>query len=290
MIPVITYHSISPHSNITPTDFEEHLKFLVKSGYEFRFASEIQKLIESKSNKSKQIIITVDDGYYNAYEFIFPLLEKYGVKATVFLITSRIGNHHSTSMPAEKAHSIFVETADKSGFLNIENILEMQKSELVEFQSHSRDHLLHFSNNNIHSFFNPDLKHHWSLTYAAPFPLKTGMPLFALHPSLLSKRYLPSSELSEKLSDEAENILQPGNTSLKWHDTESKLRKKFLSLSSHDAFTDEHYEPSEKMMKRVEDDLTGSRLFLEEIILRKVTALSWPWGIYTKQLSKVAKD
>lgn len=290
MIPVITYHSVGPTSKISASDFEEHLKYLVRSGFRFHFAGEVPKLTEGRNSKSNKIVITVDDGYYDVFCHIFPLIKKYDVKITVFLITSRIGISDSSQLSPDDAHNLFINNGGRRGFLNIENILEMQGSGLVEFQSHSHNHLLHFSDNKIHSFYNPDLNHHWSLTYASPFPLETGIPLYALYPSLLKKRYFPSSEFSKGLCSEAQNILQSGNHSRRWKDVEKKLHKKALSLNSGRTFTDEHYESSEDRFKRVKDDLIKSRLSLEDILSRNVSALSWPWGIYTNNLAEIAKD
>ena len=39
----------------------------------------------------KPIIITFDDGYYSNYEYIYPILQKYNVKASIFVVTDKIG-------------------------------------------------------------------------------------------------------------------------------------------------------------------------------------------------------
>lgn len=40
---------------------------------------------------SKPIIITFDDGYYSNYEYIYPILKKYHIKASIFIVTDKIG-------------------------------------------------------------------------------------------------------------------------------------------------------------------------------------------------------
>lgn len=82
----LVYHSVGtvdpskdPYRlNITPERFEEHLKVI--------------------SEFEDDIKITFDDGYGNNFENAFPLLVKYGCKATIFIITDfidgRIGSRN----------------------------------------------------------------------------------------------------------------------------------------------------------------------------------------------------
>ncbi|RMF98302.1 MAG: polysaccharide deacetylase family protein [Candidatus Schekmanbacteria bacterium] len=290
MIPVLTYHSISQYSKITPTCFEEHLKFLLNSGYSFRFASELPEKINNAKATSKEIAMTIDDGYYDVYEYVFPLIKKYGVKITVFLITSRIGNHDGEVLDAHKAHQQYIEKQKKSGFLNIDNIIEMQKSGIVEFQSHSHSHLLHYSNNKIHSFYNPDFIHHWSLPYAANHYLVTGMPLYRLYPSLAFKRFLPSKKSLRRVSEKCKEILAEKNLPSNWEKVEKKLhifckREKNNYLSD-----DESMESESNYIKRIKNDLKRSKELIEEIVSARVELMSLPWGVYNSALLQIAEE
>ena len=74
----LVYHSVGrvdpsqdPYRlSIIPERFEEHLKIISKS--------------------RDAVKISFDDGYGNNYDSVFPLLEKYGLTATIFLITDFI--------------------------------------------------------------------------------------------------------------------------------------------------------------------------------------------------------
>lgn len=68
----------------------------------------------------KAVLLTFDDGYASNFTLAFPLLQEYGAKATISLITSRID-------------------AEKSSFLSWEQCREMAESGLVEFASHTHD-------------------------------------------------------------------------------------------------------------------------------------------------------
>ena len=72
----------------------------------------------------KAVLLTFDDGYESNYTLAFPILQEYGAKAAISLITARID-------------------AEKPGFLSWEQCREMAESGLVEFASHTND--LHIS-------------------------------------------------------------------------------------------------------------------------------------------------
>ncbi|GFI56490.1 poly-beta-1,6-N-acetyl-D-glucosamine N-deacetylase [Clostridiales bacterium] len=116
----LMYHLIleQPYTELTnlfvrPTEFEDHLQKLCAADCIFLFADEYA-LTEKKS-----IILTFDDGYEDNYTQMFPILKKYGAKATVFMITSKI------NMP---------------GYLTEDMIREMAASGLVRFESHTHTH------------------------------------------------------------------------------------------------------------------------------------------------------
>ena len=116
---VLLYHNIQPGCadfSLSPEAFEKQILFLKKMKYEFIFESEWEK-----SKKNRTVIISVDDGYINNYTYMFPLLKKYDVKASVNLRTD-----------------IFL--SNDGSWLTIEQIKEMQDSGLVEFDAHTCNH------------------------------------------------------------------------------------------------------------------------------------------------------
>lgn len=119
---ILMYHSISKESGnshselvVTPDAFEKQLKLLQGKGYTFLTITE---LLNSKHNQSPKVSITFDDGFRDNYEIAFPLLKKYGAKATVYLATEIDG--------IEK--------------LSKEMIAEMVNSGLIEFGAHTLSH------------------------------------------------------------------------------------------------------------------------------------------------------
>ena len=109
---------------ITPEIFEKNIKLLIEKKYYSATLDEVYNYINGKKTlPDKTVHLTFDDGYKDNYSEAFPILKKYGFKATVFLITSQVG---------------------LLGHLNWEEILEMQDSGIIDFESHTHSHPRYF--------------------------------------------------------------------------------------------------------------------------------------------------
>ena len=140
-IPVLAYHKIdlpTPDVKIrgaftAPQKFDRQIAYLKRKGFEFYTASEIIKFyLERGEFPQKGISVTFDDGWKDNYTNAFPILKKYGAKATVFLVPAFIGKTTDAV------------TADGEGpreHLSEKDILEMSKAG-IEFASHSFSHKL----------------------------------------------------------------------------------------------------------------------------------------------------
>ena len=100
-VPILMYHHIAlppPDADpvrrdlsLPPEAFEEQLQYLVKQGYTSITLSDlIHHLARGAPLPPKPVILTFDDGYRDAYTEAFPLLQKYGMTGTFFLITGFI--------------------------------------------------------------------------------------------------------------------------------------------------------------------------------------------------------
>ncbi len=70
--------------------FEEQLKYLKKNKYYFPTWEELEKYVNNEIDlPNKSVIITMDDGQKSLYEYAIPLLDKYKIPATAFIITKK---------------------------------------------------------------------------------------------------------------------------------------------------------------------------------------------------------
>ncbi|WP_291856873.1 polysaccharide deacetylase family protein, partial [Marinilabilia sp.] len=91
----LVYHRFGdsryPSTNTSVSVFEEHLKYLSDNGFKSFTVSELLNDTSALANDSKKVLITVDDGFASFYENGIPLLEKYEMKATLFVNTESVG-------------------------------------------------------------------------------------------------------------------------------------------------------------------------------------------------------
>jgi len=150
-IPVVFYHKIdypAPDAPLRgaytpPPRFARQMAFLKKKGTVFYTAAElITYLREHGSFPPNGLAVTFDDGWRDNFENAFPILQRYGIKATIFLVSSCIGEVSTKAVSdgeGARAH------------LTRAQILEMSNHG-IEFGSHSVNHRL------LHQLSLPEVK------------------------------------------------------------------------------------------------------------------------------------
>jgi peptidoglycan/xylan/chitin deacetylase (PgdA/CDA1 family) len=104
-VPILMYHSISEPSgqnahpyfeiNTSAKVFAGQMEFLHRSGYVTISPAQAVTLLASKQlDERKYIVITFDDGFRDFYTHAFPILQKFGLTATMYLPTAYI-NHRA---------------------------------------------------------------------------------------------------------------------------------------------------------------------------------------------------
>lgn len=128
-IPVLCYHSVrvapaNANANlkslyVTPENFDKQMKYLKDNGYFTMTMDEFYNYYKDGGNiPEKSVLITFDDGYTDNYTNALPVLKKYGLNATVFMISGSIG---------------------KEGYMTEDQLKELETSGF-EVQSHTVSH------------------------------------------------------------------------------------------------------------------------------------------------------
>ncbi len=108
--------------SVPPEMFEAQLKLLSDNGYTTISLRDLYEFLAvGKALPDKPIILTFDDGYLDNYTNAFPILQKYGMIGTFFVLTG----------PADDG---------ESAYLTWDMITEMSNAGM-DIQLHSREHL-----------------------------------------------------------------------------------------------------------------------------------------------------
>ncbi|EGZ3934282.1 polysaccharide deacetylase family protein [Salmonella enterica subsp. enterica serovar Albuquerque] len=103
-IPVLTYHHILRdeentrfrHTSTTTSvrAFSNQMTWLRDQGYTTLTMYQLEGYVRNKMNlPAKAVVITFDDGLKSVSRYAYPVLKQYGMKATAFIISSRIKRH-----------------------------------------------------------------------------------------------------------------------------------------------------------------------------------------------------
>jgi len=92
-VPVLMYHHILPKSSFIASsieEFEKQMKFLYENNYKTLTSEEFLEYKKGNLKIKKGVFITFDDGWRDNFYYAYPILKKYNLKATCFLVTEWI--------------------------------------------------------------------------------------------------------------------------------------------------------------------------------------------------------
>ena len=240
-VPIFCFHEVEPEP------LEAQLKFLTENGYHTIITDE---LLSDPPEKS--VMLTFDDGWGSLWTVGLPLIQKYGVRIVVFLVAGRIGERH---------------------LLTWEQVGEMHKTGLVDFQSHTLTHSRVFCSPTIVDFAHPSLQYgeldapEWE---SGPFAL--GRPIYRSYPRMGCRRYLEDDELRiacESLAAGHGFFEKPH-----WRKELSALVRKHEPAG--------RFETDEEQKHAHSRELTESKRLIEEHLGKSVKHLCYPWHCYSK--------
>lgn len=102
-IPVLMYHHVQDltqakeqghqFETVSPEIFDQQMQYLVSHGYRTIKADELVNAIISHQSLGKVIVVTLDDGYDDAYSNAFQIARKYGVILNLMIPTGLLNNN-----------------------------------------------------------------------------------------------------------------------------------------------------------------------------------------------------
>ncbi|MFZ2629050.1 MAG: polysaccharide deacetylase family protein [Rugosibacter sp.] len=158
--PVLMYHHVSPAPGlvtVSPATFRAQMAWLAAHGYRSAGTQELAAFLAGAPLPDKSVVITFDDGYLDNYLYAHPVLQEFGFRAVLFLITGWLGegaprlpvkvgdgDTATAAAPAIYSHRACMEKvaagqADEV-MLRWSEVAAMQAAGTFEFHSHTHSH------------------------------------------------------------------------------------------------------------------------------------------------------
>ena len=133
-LPILTFHALDGLPSVTsfpPNLFRLGLKKLRENGYRtISLLDAANCLRMKKSFPEKSFVVNFDDGYETVYQAAFPILQDYGMSATIFITVGENGSRQDEErLPSLEGRSM----------LNWREIKEMRRWG-IEFGAHTLTH------------------------------------------------------------------------------------------------------------------------------------------------------
>lgn len=152
-LPVLMYHHISPKPGlvtVSPENFREQMRWLADNGWKTLSANEFVKTLAAGVMPKKTVFITFDDGYLDNWVYAHPVLQEFGLCASLFLITGWMGDGDprphagQDGVPDVPTHgaamAALAEDKLDETFLRWSEVEAMDAAGTFDFHSHTHSH------------------------------------------------------------------------------------------------------------------------------------------------------
>jgi peptidoglycan/xylan/chitin deacetylase (PgdA/CDA1 family) len=277
-----TYHRILPdegNAAVSVNVFKQQIEYLLKKKYNFITTNELYSWFNGGLDRNKKYtMLTFDDGWADNLFWAQPILTKYGIKA-VLAVNSGLVDTESTWQRSLKKYAILdskkslynsAYNIDKTSFLSKKEIISMHKSGVWDIQAHGSSHFGSFhSLEKIRGFY--PKYNHWTMQYALGEPVFPGAPR-ADFKSILA---LPKTNLDAEL---IKQLKAEGNDQKRMEICQN-FQNPILNIETRKEF-----------LRRIVKDMLQCKNWLLDIIGKDSKSMFWPWGHYSEDSVKIAKD
>ena len=270
--------------------FEGKIALLKKKGFTGVFWSELYRHMAGEATlPGDSILLTFDDGYLDNWTTVFPILKKYGMKATIFVSPDFVD-------PVEEPRS-----GHAPGFLSWAEMREMEKSGLVDIQSHAMSHTWYFTGPRIVDFHRPHdvTPNPWLFWNARPDRkpfylsedqqhfLPWGYPVLQHAKALTARRFFPDETALHAITGFV--AAEGGREFFDRPDWRAALDAHVEKLVGDDGIGG-YYETEAEQIARIRDELQQSKRIIGENLDKRVDYICWPGGANDELVQQLARD
>ncbi|MBL3583269.1 polysaccharide deacetylase family protein [Oleidesulfovibrio alaskensis] len=295
-LPVLMYHYVSKCEgsiSVDPRTFEDHCRTLAARGWHGISLHEAEQfLLNGTPLPRRSVLITFDDGYLDNYIYAWPVLKKYGHKAVIFAVTSKIENH-ATLRPTiddiregrarpdalPQVDKPFIEIAEgvaerQDTFFSWSEARAMEASGVITIAAHSHSHANIFCGHEYSGFIFP--RGRGRTFYEVEGENLWGMPAYPKAPAFSGNAFLPSARLMDIVrSTVPQNKIEAYNFAQQ-QENRDRLQRRLDALSATEAG---RYETDEERDARFTKDIAACKALLEKELGHARRSFCWPWGV-----------
>jgi len=283
-IPVLYYHHIEPSDPVNPQVFEEQMKYLLSRGYSSISLNELYEFMAgSRMVARKSFVLTFDDGFYCNYHYLFPILQKYHLKATIFVVS---GVRKQTISSEQREYSkgypsrMGANTESAERFATWDELNIMLKSGLVQVEDHSLFHDRIYISDKI-AGFNTGIEIDWPIWGdKRPGTVKYQTGSYIAH-----KNFTGDYKLNEHLV----NITKNNKLDLFDPDSIDTLKNAYRRYKANNPIR-LVYESEHSFVMRSKMDIEKSRKTIEEHTKTLPMFFCFPWGEYNSAVINIIKE
>lgn len=293
-IPVFVLHGAEPRS------LERHLGYLAANDYATLTSDEYVSIIRGEQPApDRAVLLTFDDGRGSLWSVAAPLLERFGMKAVVFLVPGRMhsrpGPLPATWADVEAGRADAAEVLGRErgedALLSWEEVESLSKTGLFDFQSHTLTHARVHVGPRLAGFATPGSRRGYD-AFDQPLvregdqdllgeEVPLGTPLFESAPRTAeAMRFFEDASVRQAC---VEVVGAEGEGFFRRADWESILTAR---ASRHPVRG--RPETPEEQERAIERELAESKRVIEEHTGRPVTQLCYPWHAFGPTASRLA--
>lgn len=311
LIPHLYLHSVAPKRDlrwyksfltVEMHFFEKLVQFLLRKKHVFITLDEyLNNVNKELSSKYHPLCLSFDDGYLDNYVFVYPLLKKYKIKATVFVNPDYVQSNDEIRQTLDDvwAGNCRIEDIDTLGFASWRELSIMQNSGIFDVQSHTMTHTKYFVSDKIIDFHNPGADYLYPISNVFPdkkpyymtdkqfkYLLPFGTPFFEEKSSLICKKVV----INQQFIDESVELLKHTNEKkYSYIDSFKIIEKLYNSFKDNNTLIIDQ-ETNVEYEKRAFFEIFNSKRIIEEKLQKPVLHCCWPHGDYNEFCHQIAMN
>jgi peptidoglycan/xylan/chitin deacetylase (PgdA/CDA1 family) len=310
IVPVLMFHSVGlrhlpwawNHLSEPLERFTAFLDYLARNNFHTIGFGELRAHMTGEQRAPDQsIVLTFDDGYLDNWVYVAPLLEKYGFRGTVFASTDFIDPGSGLRPSLADAWSGTTGSGElaPAGFMNADELRAVDRSGILDVQSHARTHTWHYTGPRIVGWHRtappspwpwmawnarPDRKPFYLTEDQSGFVLP-GTPVLEHACALVARRFVPDPDAVEAVRRAVLPLLEAGTTPA----GRQRLVDLAGSITGPDGLPGQ-WESEQKREARTTEEIAGSRRTLGEMLDKPIDTICWPAGGSDEFCEQAAED